>query len=49
MDAIKYYEENGTLAGFTGKIPKIGDFDMDSGSVSLAPEDEELVNKYLRR
>lgn len=49
MDAIKYYEENGTLAGFTGKIPNIGDFDPESGAVSLTPGDEELVNKYLRR
>lgn len=46
MQAIKYYEENGTLAGFTGKIPNIGDFDPASDKIILTPEDEALVNKY---
>lgn len=49
MEAIKYYEENGTLAGFTGKMPNMGDFDPESGAVTLTPDDEALVNKYLRR
>jgi hypothetical protein len=30
MEAIKYYEDNGTLAGFKGKVPQISDFDVDS-------------------
>jgi hypothetical protein len=32
MEAIKYYEDNGTLAGFKGKIPQISDFDVETPS-----------------
>jgi hypothetical protein len=48
MAAIKYYEENGTLAGFTGKIPNMGDFDPASDNIILTPDDEALINKYSR-
>ncbi len=48
MAAIKYYEENGTLQGFQGKVPNMGDFNPDSGVITLTPDDEALVNKYLK-
>lgn len=48
MAAIQYYEQNGTLAGFTGKIPEIGDFDPSSDEIILTPDDEALINKYSR-
>lgn len=36
-DAAKYFEKNGTLEGWQGKLPTIGDFDPDSpGGVSPA-------------
>lgn len=30
--AARYYEQNGTLRGFTGKLPSWGDFNVDSDS-----------------
>lgn len=49
ISAAKYFEQNGTLKGWKGKLMNANDImNMDfSGSVDLSPEDEALVNKYL--
>lgn len=53
-DASRYFEENGTLAGWKGKLPTIGDFDPNKENLSgqrpraqRNPEDDALIAKYL--
>jgi len=45
--AARYYEENGTLRGFKGKLPSWGDFDPDNDTGSgLSGGVDDLLSKY---
>ncbi len=44
QDAAGYFEKNGTLQGWQGKMPSISDFNVESKAVST----DDLVNKWLR-
>lgn len=49
-DASRYFEKNGTLAGWTGKLPSISDFNPEGEATSTRsanPEDDALIAKYL--
>lgn len=37
QSATEYFEQNGTLTGWQGKIPQLSDFDPESGGQSPAP------------
>lgn len=37
QEAVAYFEKNGTLAGFTGKIPRFSDFDPENDRNPYAP------------
>lgn len=51
QDAAEYYEKNGTLRGWTGKLPTMSDFDPDrkpangSGSGNIPPEAVALLRQ----
>lgn len=38
QSASRYFEQNGTLAGWKGKLPSISDFNPDQGSLKSAPQ-----------
>ena len=44
-EAVRYYEENGTLQGWKGKLPTISDFDPDNDTSLIMDKNEPMPTK----
>jgi len=49
MDAAAYFEKNGTLQGWKGKMPSMADFDVEEKKQGLTPAEETELKRLRER